>query len=95
MGKITPYSPHIDVFTNQIIGQDGVLIMEMIGEVSSDILVRDILFNLWYMHESHNSDVMAQSVSQTSHQDSCDNKIQSADGAPEAIEMEKQLIKQI
>ena len=54
MGDIMISSQDLSTFSGTVIGQDGVLILTMIGDVSSDILVRDIILKLWHIHRSPN-----------------------------------------
>lgn len=50
MANLSPAKSQLTTFTKSIIGNDGVLLLKMIGEVSSDILVRDIVVRIWYLH---------------------------------------------
>ena len=49
------YTPtQFSLLSETDIGQDGVLLLQMIGYVSSEILVRDIILNIWYLHHVKN-----------------------------------------
>lgn len=50
MANLSPTKIQLTTFTKSIIGRDGVLLLKMIGEISSDILVRDIVVRIWYIH---------------------------------------------
>lgn len=50
MSDIEPEPINIVSFTTSVIGYDGFLVLEAIGEIYSDILVRDIVINLWNAH---------------------------------------------
>lgn len=43
--KLNDYE--VNDFSSKTIGQDGVYVLRMIGEMSSDILVRDIVTFMW------------------------------------------------
>ncbi|XP_052105309.1 innexin-11-like [Mytilus californianus] len=47
MSEIEPEPCNIVSFTTSVLGYDGFLVLEAIGEIYSDILVRDIVINLW------------------------------------------------
>ncbi|XP_071155438.1 innexin unc-7-like [Mytilus edulis] len=50
MASLAPSKTQTATFTNSVIGQDGILLLKLIREVSSDILVRDIVVKIWYLH---------------------------------------------
>lgn len=50
MASLAPTKTQTATFTNSVIGQDGILLLKLIREVSSDILVRDIVVKIWYLH---------------------------------------------
>lgn len=52
MADIKATSQEISSFSGTTIGQDGVMILQMIGEISSDVLVRDIIVNIWNIHRN-------------------------------------------
>lgn len=54
MGDAASTPTQLNLFTGTDIGQDGVLLLQMIGYVSSEILVRDIILNIWYIHHIKN-----------------------------------------
>lgn len=62
MASLTPSKSQLSTFTNVVIGQDGVLLLKMTSEVSSDILVRDIVVKLWYLHYIPEPQSKSQSV---------------------------------
>ena len=47
MSKVKTNSVEVNNFSSRIIGQDGVFILKMIGDISSDILVQEIVIYLW------------------------------------------------
>ncbi|CAG2187889.1 inx [Mytilus edulis] len=47
MSDIEPEPSYIVSFTNCVLRYDGFLVLEAIGEIYSDVLVRDIVINLW------------------------------------------------
>lgn len=65
MSNIPVTSSEVSSFSGTTIGQDGVMVLKMIGDISSDILVKDIVIQIWNIHKSkelHNT----VSVQQTS-----------------------------
>jgi hypothetical protein len=48
MANASATPQQLNLFSCTDIGHDGVLLLNMIGYISSDILVRDIILNLWY-----------------------------------------------
>ena len=48
MANASATPQQLNLFSCTDIGHDGVLLLKMIGYISSDILVRDIILNLWY-----------------------------------------------
>ncbi|XP_063427377.1 innexin-11-like [Mytilus trossulus] len=47
MSDVVPEPSNIVSFTTSVLGYDGFLVLEAIGEIYSDVLVRDIVINLW------------------------------------------------
>lgn len=47
MSNVTFDNNEVNDFSSKTIGQDGVYVLRMVGEMSSDILVRDILTFIW------------------------------------------------
>lgn len=50
MSKLNPTDSQVSDFANTIIGQDGVILFRLLSEISSDILVRDTIVNIWHVH---------------------------------------------
>ena len=50
MSKLNPTDSQVSNFANTIIGQDGVIILRLLSEISSDILVRDTIISIWHFH---------------------------------------------
>jgi hypothetical protein len=50
MGDVASTPTQFSLFSGTDIEQDGVLLLQMIGYASSEILVRDINLNIWYLH---------------------------------------------
>lgn len=88
----------VNLFSGTDIGQDGVLLLKMIGYISSDILVRDIILNLWYF--KHVKLEAGQTLSQQRTNYSFNDQIEllpevdnGHSSPPEIIEMENPLLK--
>lgn len=94
MGDAASTPTQLSVFTGTDIGQDGVLLLQMIGYISSEILVRDIILNIWYLHHVKNEP--GQTPSQKGGY-GFDEKTPEVDNdqsnAPEMIEMGNPLLK--
>ena len=54
MGDAASTPTHFSLFSGTDIGQDGVLLLQMIGYVTSEILVRDIILNIWHLYHGKN-----------------------------------------
>ncbi|XP_052092356.1 innexin unc-9-like [Mytilus californianus] len=52
MSNISVTSSEVSSFSGTTIGQDGVMVLKMIGDISSDILVKDIVIQIWNIHRS-------------------------------------------
>ena len=50
MSKLNPTDSQVSNFANTIIGQDGVIILRLLSEISSDIHARDTIVNIWHFH---------------------------------------------
>ncbi|CAG2187874.1 inx [Mytilus edulis] len=64
MSNISVTSAEVSSFSGTTIGQDGVMVLKMIGDISSDILVKDIVIQIWNIHKSKELQNMV-SVQQT------------------------------
>lgn len=47
MANLKPSLHELNILSNSSIGQDGIFVLKKIGDISSDILVRDIVVSLW------------------------------------------------
>ncbi|CAG2232242.1 inx [Mytilus edulis] len=52
MSNISVTSAEVSSFSGTTIGQDGVMVLKMIGDISSDILVKDIVIQIWNIHKT-------------------------------------------
>ena len=98
MANASATPQQVNLFSGTDIGQDGVLLLKMIGYISSDILVRDIILNLWYF--KHVKLEAGQSHSQQRTNYNFGDKIEllpevdnGHSSPPEVIEMENPLLK--
>ncbi|XP_063423859.1 innexin unc-9-like [Mytilus trossulus] len=64
MSNISVTSAEVSSFSGTTIGQDGIIVLKMIGDISSDILVKDIVIQIWNIHKSKELQNMV-SVQQT------------------------------
>jgi len=98
MANASATPQQVNLFSGTDIGQDGVLLLKMIGYISSDILVRDIILNLWYF--KHVKLEAGQTLSQQRTNYNFGDKIEllpevdnGHSSPPEVIEMENPLLK--
>lgn len=95
MGNAIATPQQVNLFSGTDIGQDGILLLKMIGYISSDILVRDIILNLWYF--KHVKLAAGQTLSQQRTNYNFDDKIEQLPevdySTREIIEMETPLLK--
>lgn len=98
MANASATPQQLNLFSCTDIGHDGVLLLNMIGYISSDILVRDIILNIWYF--KHVKLEAGQTLSQQRTNYNFDDKIEllpevnnGHSRPPEVIEMENPLLK--
>lgn len=47
MANLKPSVHELNILSNSSIGQDGIFVLKVIGDISSNMLVRDIVVSLW------------------------------------------------
>lgn len=52
MAKVEFNQSEVNDLSSRVIGQDGVFMLRLIGDISSDILVRDIVVSIWNENNS-------------------------------------------
>ena len=57
MANIQATPQEISNISGTAIGQDGIMVLKMIGEISSDILVCDIIISIWNIHRNESSSI--------------------------------------
>lgn len=94
MGDAESTSTQFSLLSETDIGQDGVLLLQMIGYVSSEILVRDIILNIWHLHHGKNEPGQAPAQKGGYRFDEKTPEVDNdQSNAPEMIEMGNPLLK--